>query len=158
MITSIGVLHHTENLPKAINHISKFSKKNSFLFLGLYHKYGRKPFLDYFKNMKNKSETYKFLKYKELHKTHTNDELHIYSWFRDQVLHPYETQHTFYEISRLLKRKGYEIYLTSINRFKKIKNLNKIYNLEKKYYNIGKKKLKNKEYFPGFFIILAKKK
>ena len=158
LITSIGVLHHTENLPAAINHLSKFLKKDSYLFLGLYHKYGRKPFLDYFKNMKNKPEEYKFLKYKELHKTYTNDNTHIYSWFRDQVLHPHETQHTFYEISKLLIKEGFEINMTSINKFKKIKKLKEIYDLEKKYYEIAKKKLENLEYFPGFFIVLAKKK
>ena len=38
------------------------------MFLGLYHKYGRKPFLEYFKEMNNKSEGYKFEKYKKLHK------------------------------------------------------------------------------------------
>tara|TARA_B100000035_G_scaffold174422_1_gene148813 strand:- start:1184 stop:2014 length:831 start_codon:yes stop_codon:yes gene_type:complete len=158
LITSIGVLHHTENLPKAINHITKFLKKDSFFFLGLYHTYGRKPFLDYFKKMKNKSENYRFLKYKELHKTYSNDDTHLYSWFRDQVLHPHETQHSFKEISKLLIKLGYEIQLTSINKFQKIRNFQEIYELEKKYYNIGMQKLKNLKYFPGFFIILAKKK
>ena len=141
LITSIGVLHHTENLPLAIKKISKLLKKDSHFFLGLYHKYGRKPFLDYFKNMKNKSDEYKFLKYKELHKTYLNDDVHIYSWFRDQVLHPHETQHTFYEISKLLIKEGFEINLTSINKFKKISNFQDIYKEEKKYSDIAKKKI-----------------
>jgi 2-polyprenyl-3-methyl-5-hydroxy-6-metoxy-1,4-benzoquinol methylase len=158
LITSIGVLHHTENLPLAIKKISQLLKKDSYLFLGLYHKYGRKPFLDYFKNMKNKTDEYKFSKYKELHKTYLKDDVHIYSWFRDQVLHPHETQHTFYEISKLLIKEGFEINSTSINKFKKIKNLKHIYDEEKKYSDIAEKKLKSFQYFPGFFIIIAKKK
>ena len=51
--------------------------------------------------MKNQSEDYKFEKYKKLHKN-IKDDKKIYSWFRDQVLHPHETQHTFEEISKVL--------------------------------------------------------
>ena len=126
VIISLGALHHTNNCHEAIKHVCKFGEKNSFIFLGLYHKYGREPFLNHFKNIENESEQFKFNEYKKLHKNIT-DEKKIYSWFRDQVLHPHETQHTFEEISKLLINLDYEILSTSINKFEKIKNLKDIF-------------------------------
>ena len=74
-------------------------KKNSYFFLGLYHKYGREPFLDYFRNMESLTEEQKFEKFKELR--NLENKKHAFSWFRDQVLHPHETVHTFEEINNL---------------------------------------------------------
>ena len=56
----------------------------------------------------------------------------MYSWFRDQVLHPYETQHSFEEILKIFKMINYNIISTSINRFNKIKNFRDIIDEEKK--------------------------
>lgn len=156
LIISLGVLHHTNNCHEAIKYISKFGNKNSYLFLGLYHKYGREPFLNYFKNMKDKSENFKFDQYKKLHKN-ISDEKKLYSWFRDQVLHPHETQHTFKEISDLLINLGYSICSTSINKFEQIKDLKNIFEIEKECYDISIQKLKENEYYPGFFITTGKK-
>ena len=156
VIISLGALHHTNNCHEAIKHVCKFGEKNSFIFLGLYHKYGREPFLNHFKNMDNQSEQFKFNEYKKLHKNIT-DEKKIYSWFRDQVLHPHETQHTFEEISELLINVDYEILSTSINKFEKIKNLKDIFSLEKNLFDYSVNKIKNNVYFPGFFISVAKK-
>ena len=50
LVISLGVLHHTNNCHEAIRYITSFNDQNSYLFLGLYHKYGREPFLNYFKN------------------------------------------------------------------------------------------------------------
>ena len=48
LVSSIGVLHHTHDCLKSLKIvIKKYLKKDGYLFLGLYHKYGRKPFLDY---------------------------------------------------------------------------------------------------------------
>ena len=155
LIISLGVLHHTNNCEKAIEYISNFGKAGSFLFLGLYHYYGRKPFLDYFKQMENKSEDYKFNEYKKLHKI--KDEKKIYSWFRDQVLHPHETQHTFEEIIPIFNSINYKITGSSINKFNKIIDYEKIINEEKKMTLYSEDKIRNKEYFPGFFITIGKK-
>ena len=156
LVISLGVLHHTNNCHEAIRYITSFNDQNSYLFLGLYHKYGREPFLNYFKNMKNQSDDYKFKEYKKLHKNIT-DEKKMYSWFRDQVLHPHETQHTFEEISTLLIKLGYSIKSTSINKFDNINDLKDIYELEKACYEISIKKIQDNEYYPGFFIVTAKK-
>lgn len=155
IIVSLGVLHHTNNCHEAIKNLFKLSKKNSYIFLGLYHKYGREPFLEYFKNLKNQSEENKFIAYKELHKN-IKDEKKLLSWFRDQVLHPHETQHTFREISDIFINNNFEIISTSINKFEKIKNLKDLFELEKSYREISIEKLKKKEYFPGFFVVVAK--
>lgn len=157
LVVSLGVLHHTNNCHEAIKYICKSGNKSSFLFLGLYHKYGRKAFLDYFNNISHLPTEIKFNKYKELHKNIT-DEKKLYSWFRDQVLHPHETQHTFKEIAQLLIKEGYQILSCSLNKFKKIENLETIFSKEKDQYKYSVNKLKKKEYFPGFFITIAKKK
>ena len=155
LIISLGVLHHTNNLEEAIKHISTYGAEKSYFFLGLYHSYGRKPFLDYFKKIKHKSEEYRFSEYKKLQ--NINDEKKMYSWFRDQVLHPYETQHSFEEILKIFKMINYNIISTSINKFNKIKNFSDIVDAEKKLELYAKQKLKQKEYYPGFFITIGKK-
>ncbi len=156
LIISLGVLHHTNDCLKAIKYISKFGNEKSNLFLGLYHRYGRKPFLDYFKQMTKKSDAYKFSMYKKIHKN-IKDEQKLYSWFRDQVLHPHETQHTFEELIDVFKSCNYKIISTSINKFEKIEDIKKIISLEKKLYDVGMKKLEQNQYYPGFFITIGKK-
>ena len=155
VIISLGVLHHTNNCKEAIKYICKFGTPNSYIFLGLYHKYGRKPFLKHFKNISNKSNEYKFQEYKKLH--YLKDEKKLYSWFRDQVLHPHETQHTFEEVKNIFDSINYTVSSTSINKFKKINKFSDIINDEKKLKNYSEIKIKKKEYYPGFFITIAKK-
>ena len=155
LIISLGVLHHTNNCIEGIKKINSFANKNAFIFLGLYHKYGRKPFLDYFNKIKDETENFKYEEYKKLHKI--KDEKQLYSWFRDQVLHPHETQHTFKEMVEVFNSMKYEIVSTSINNFNKINKFESIIEIEKKLVDNGIKKLEKKEYFPGFFITVAKK-
>ena len=81
----------------------------------------------------------------------------MYSWFRDQVLHPHETQHSFEEITKIFDEINYKIVSTSINRFDKISKLQDIFEEEKKLEKYSIQKIKNKEYYPGFFITIGKK-
>ena len=155
VIISLGVLHHTNNCLEAIKHICKFGKSNSYIFLGLYHKYGRRPFLDHFKKIKDKSDEFKFNEYKKLHSI--DDEKKLYSWFRDQVLHPHETQHTFEELIDVFQISKYKILSTSINKFNDIKSFEEIISNEKKLTLYAENKLRNNEYYPGFFITVGKK-
>ena len=67
LIISLGVLHHTDNCIGAIKAICKnLLREKGYFFVGLYHKYGRKPFLKYFQDLKklNLSEEELFKKYK----------------------------------------------------------------------------------------------
>ena len=74
------------------------------IYIGLYHLHGRKPFLNYFKNLQSKGYSNDEL-LKEYSKIHTSlkDKTHLESWFRDQVLHPHETLHTMEEIMPILE-------------------------------------------------------
>ena len=105
--------------------------------------------------MENLNDEEKFEKFKELR--NLKDQKHSYSWFRDQVLHPHESLHTFEEISKLLNDCKLKIISTSINRFEENFEFNEIVSLEKKLEQISISKLKEKKYYPGFFIILAQK-
>ena len=161
LITSLGVLHHTDNCLRGIEKIINLSPK--YICIGLYHKHGRKPFLNYIKKLKSKYkglkkenfENHLYEEYKKLD-TRNSDELNTKSWFRDQMLHPKETQHTLEEIIPIFKNK-YKIISTSLNRFKKIRNLKKVIEDEKKWYDYGSEKLKKNIYFPGFFVTVAVK-
>ena len=155
VVISLGVLHHTNNCLDAIEHICEYGKSDSHIFLGLYHKFGRKPFLDHFEKIKDKTNDFKFNEYKKLH--NINDKKKLYSWFRDQVLHPHETQHTFKEILPIFIKKGYEIIKTSLNKFETITDYKDIIDTENNWYDYGLEELKSKNYFPGFFIVIAKK-
>ena len=156
LVISMGVLHHTHDCLKALDKTCKFANKKSHICIGLYHKYGRKPFLEFVEELKNLDESQKFKRYKEIHQL--KDQTHLKSWFRDQVLHPHETQHTFKEISDIFMSNNFEIISTSINKFEKIQNLGDLFELEKSYKEISIEKLKKKEYFPGFFVVVAKNK
>lgn len=141
LILSIGVLHHTNNCLKGIEKIIELSPK--YFLIGLYHKYGKKPFLEHFNNLKlklkdlNKIDLEKtlFEEYKKLDKRSSN-EIHLKSWFIDQVLHPKETRHTLAEILLIIKSK-YKIISTSLNKFEQIHNLEQIVEEEEKWFNYG---------------------
>ena len=60
-------------------------------------------------------------------------------------------------IDPIFKNLNYEIKSTSLNRFSNFKDYNEIIDKEKEWYDYGKKQLGNNLYFPGFFIIFAKK-
>jgi 2-polyprenyl-3-methyl-5-hydroxy-6-metoxy-1,4-benzoquinol methylase len=158
LIISLGVLHHTDNCIGAIKAICKnLLREKGYFFVGLYHEYGRKPFLKYFENLKklNLSEEELLLKYKELHDL--KDETLLQSWFRDQVLHPHETLHTIEEIIQLLPELECRLVSTSINRFGSINNKQNLIEEEKTMQSFSEQKLYKKKYFPGFFVFLLQK-
>ncbi len=158
LISSLGVLHHTNNCHEGLKKILVQSPE--YVLIGLYHKYGRKPFLDHFDDLKKKfpekGEDFLYNEYKNLDKRSSNEK-HLRSWFKDQVVHPHETQHSFEEIVPIFSDLNYEIKSTSLNRFKTFNDYKEIIDKEKEWYDYGKKQLENNQYFPGFFIIFAKK-
>ena len=163
LITSIGVLHHTNN---CLAGFKKLIELNSdYLMIGLYHKYGRKPFLDYFENLKinnsnlekKKLEELLYSKFVELD-NRSDDETHKRSWFFDQVLHPHETQHTLNELMPIILENNYQLISTSLNKFEKFSNYEDLFEIEKKQTDISKEYMEKKKYYPGFFIIFLKRK
>lgn len=159
VVISLGVLHHTNDCSEGLRHLCRSCvKPGGHMFIGLYHKYGRKPFLDHFSSMmaRGASEAEMFKEYRMLHSVIT-DETHADSWFRDQVLHPHETQHTLEEVVPLLREEGMELLSTSINRFQPFDSVESLFKLEKTYEEYGKEMLAKKKFFPGFFVFLARK-
>ena len=158
LIISLGVLHHTDDCIGAIKAICEnLLKKDGFLFIGLYHEPGRKPFLKYFEDLMGNGLNHEelLLKYKELQPL--KDETHLRSWFRDQVLHPHETLHTIEEIVQLLPELGCKLVSTSINKFADIKDLQGLVSEEKTMRQISEQRIAEKKYFPGFFVFLLQK-
>lgn len=160
VVISFGVLHHTNNCEFAVRRLcEKFVHSGGYVMIGLYHKYGRQPFLDHFNEMKKRSATEKemFARYRQL-QSYIKDETLLLSWFRDQVLNPHESQHTLEDMLPILEESGMELVSTSINNFQPIRSLEDLIREEKKYTLISKERLKNNQYFPGFFVFLALKK
>ena len=158
LVVSLGVLHHTNNCAAAVRRVCEFVKPGGHVFIGLYHKYGRQPFLDHFREMHKQgvSEETMMARYKKLH-SGLQDHTLLLSWFRDQVLHPHETQHTLEEMVPVITEAGMTLVSTSVNRFAAITSLGELYTEEKKQRETAKRRLKQNQYFPGFFVFLARK-
>ncbi len=160
VVVSFGVLHHTDNCEYAIKHLcEKFVRPGGHVVIGLYHKYGRQPFLDHFKEMKiNGATEAELLERYRILQSYIKDETQLVSWFRDQVLHPHETQHTLKEMLPILEDVGMDLISTSINYFQPIKSLKELFGKEKEYRDIAIQRLEDNQYFPGFFTFIARKR
>lgn len=157
LVISLGVLHHTFDCHSAIEAVCKrFVKYQGHLLLGLYHKPGRLPFLKHFQQMKARGSSNLEMKQEFLRlRGTTADDTHLESWFRDQVLHPHETQHTYAEIREVLEALDFKIISTSINNFRRIRSHASIEKREMEMESISKSALREGRYFPGFFLVLA---
>jgi SAM-dependent methyltransferase len=161
VVLSVGVLHHTDNCLAAVRRCCEtFVRPGGHVMIGLYHSYGRRPFLEHFREMQRSgaSEQEMFERYRKLHAQLEKDETHLRSWFRDQVLHPHETQHTLKEMVPILEETGMELLSTSINRFGAITSLEALYQEELAYEALAVERLRQDRYFPGFFVFLARKR
>lgn len=159
VVTSLGVLHHTDNCMEALRHICRrFVKPGGHIFIGLYHAHGRKPFLDHFANLRGRglAEEHLFQEYRSLHPV-SSDETFLRSWFRDQVLHPHETQHTLKEIVQVIREEQFDLISTSINGFEPYCDLDDLYRRELEMEKTAVAKLRAREYYPGFFLFLARR-
>ncbi|MFC1674290.1 class I SAM-dependent methyltransferase [Candidatus Omnitrophota bacterium] len=166
-VNSLGCLHHTRDLNASLLEIAGFVERGGYIYIGLYHKYGRQPFLELFKGFREKLQNSGQLDSVEIREARSifkslnpqiKDELFLDSWFRDQVLHPHETQHTFKELFGILKTIGFKVISTSINQFKPITQIKELFEKEKEYFEISREKnLVSKIYFPGFFTVLAER-
>lgn len=159
VVISSGVLHHTNDCERGVRRCCEtFVRPGGHVVIGLYHSYGRQPFLDYFAKMKKvASEKEMFQKYRLLHAS-IQDETQLYSWFRDQVFNPHETQHTLKEMLPILESSGMELIGTSINHFQPIHSVDYLLEEEKKYRDIAMQRLRENRYFPGFFVFIARKR
>jgi hypothetical protein len=86
------------------------------------------------------------------------DPTHRKSWFRDQVLHPHETTHSYREISELIKKAGFDLLASSINNYRRLLPIEEMEALERKTAKKNRALIDKKTYVPGFFTILAMRK
>ena len=161
LVISMGVLHHTKNCREAFRKICKFVKPKGYVYLGLYHLYGRRPMLRFLQSYSRwHGEQSAYNLFKKMN-AEMGDNEHSYSWFRDQVLHPHETQHTLEELYSWLEEEKFELKSTSINNYKSIKNLDPkdLIKLEKNMEKYSSKKnIEELVFNPGYFTICAKKR
>jgi 2-polyprenyl-3-methyl-5-hydroxy-6-metoxy-1,4-benzoquinol methylase len=161
VVNSIGVLHHTHSVPEALAAITPHVADDGVLHVGLYHLYGRAPFLAMFERYRGEDVTEEDLDealalYAELQPQ--SDPEFLRSWFRDQVIHPHETQHTLEEMHEVLGALGFRIVSTSINRFEPFEDIRPLFELEKTYEDVSRKRnVEQRRYFPGFFTFLARR-
>ena len=159
LVISMGVLHHTYDCKNAFKKISTFVKPGGYLYVGLYHLYSRRPMLQLLQgHARWYGEKSAYNLFKIMNKDMKNSD-HSYSWFRDQVIHPHETQHTIIEVSSWLKDIGFELVSTSINNYKSLKNTNikLLHQIEISLQrNSITKNFQNLEFLPGYFTIAAK--
>ena len=111
VIISNGVLHHTANPEMAFTELVKYLKKDGYIVIGLYHKFGRiytkiRQFL-----INTFGESFKFMDKKNLSKNFSKEK--SFAWFMDQYKNPKESTHTFTEVINWFKRTNIE-FVSSI--------------------------------------------
>lgn len=159
LAVSIGVLHHTADAKRAFQRIAGFVTEGGYLYIGLYHRYGRQEFLRMFQEiMESQGEQAALESYARLTRMRPQDRTYLASWFRDQVLHPHESLHTLAETCQWLEEMGLTLRSTSINRFAPITSLPELFEAEKEYAAVSYRANREEgRYFPGFFTFLAQK-
>jgi SAM-dependent methyltransferase len=159
LVTCVGVLHHTRCAREGFERIQRFVAPQKYVYLGLYHLYGRKPFLELFRDLlASEGEDAAFRRYAQLDSSRVGDAVHRRSWFRDQVLHPHESSHTLVEVASWLAAAGFEIERTSINGFEPFDRIDALLDDESRYEEVSwRANLIEGRYFPGFFTVLARR-
>ncbi len=155
LVVSLGVLHHMEDPRQAFDCIQRLARLGSHVYIGLYHQPGRGPFLRHFcEILERGGEEAALAEFRRLRSDSGDDEQQL-SWFRDQVLHPRETQHTLREVVEWLDAAGLELVSTSINRFQPFTDLEALFELEAGYEERSRRALQELRFFPGFFTFMA---
>ena len=108
-----GVLHHTKDPILAFAIISKYLKKNGYILVGLYNRFGRLRTL--FRRFLYKifGKFIVMLLDPTLRKIKKGNDNQIKSWIRDQYEHPVESLHTLDEVLNWFENNNIE-YINSI--------------------------------------------
>jgi len=159
-VISVGVLHHTAhamtNLDALIKH---YLDDQGNILVGLYHLHGRRPFLDKIEQLKNSTQDEAVLMeaYRKIDQRFLlNEEEYFLSWFADQVLHPFESQHTLEEVMNVFDKNKITHRGTSINQFKS-ERLRDIIENESALEIKAKKNIQKGIFDPGFFTVLGER-
>ena len=111
VIISNGVLHHTDNPRLAFIELTKYLKKDGYIVIGLYHKYGRILTKIRQSIIKIFGDRFKFLDEKNINKNFSKEKR--FAWFLDQYKNPKESTHTFGEVLKWFNEVNLE-YISSI--------------------------------------------
>ncbi|MBP2294311.1 class I SAM-dependent methyltransferase [Azospirillum rugosum] len=161
VVISLGVLHHTDNCHEALRRVCReMVRPGGFLLVGLYHAGGRRPFLEHFAGLRaaGASDDELYGEFRTLFGAQRIDEAHLRSWFRDQVCHPHETQHTLADILPVLEDSGMTLAATSVNDYRPIRVLADVMAAEATLEATARERLAQRAYFPGFFTVLARRR
>lgn len=161
VVVSLGVLHHTDDCMAGVRRLcERLVRPGGHVLVGLYHIHGRAPFLAHFAALKaaGASTAELLARYRTLHAEVAADETHLQSWFRDQVLHPHETQHTLAEMLPVLAEANMELTATSLNRFGPVEPIASVLQAEEGYRELAQQRLRANRFFPGFFVFLARRR
>ena len=108
-----GVLHHTGDAKKAFEKVILPLKKNGYIFVGLYNRYGRIRTIIRKYLFKIFGKKILFILDPVLRKIPKNSSGKIDAWIKDQYQHPIESLHTFDEILTWFKNNNFE-FISSI--------------------------------------------
>ena len=99
-----GVLHHTKNPKSAFEIISKYLKKDGYILVGLYNRYGRIRTLIRRFLYKIFGKSIVMVLDPTLRNIKKENKEQIKSWIRDQYEHPVENLHTLDEVLHWFKK------------------------------------------------------
>ena len=158
LVVSIGALHHTADCRAAFARAAAHVAPGGFLFVGLYHLHGRRPFLDLFREIcATQGEEAAFARFRQM-SPERSDPTHLRSWFRDQVLNPHETQHTLAEAWSWLDAEGLALCTTNLNGYDAPDDRAAVLAAEPRFEALSRQRNREEgRYFPGFFTILAQR-
>ncbi|WP_172328031.1 class I SAM-dependent methyltransferase [Mangrovicoccus sp. HB161399] len=154
---SIGVLHHTHDCRAAFDHVAGFVPSGGLFFLGLYHAPGRLPFLRHWRGLLEREGEAAALAAFGRAMPQSPDPEHLASVFRDQVLHPQESQHKLQEVWGWMEAAGLRLISTSINRYGPVAEPEELFAEEAAYAALSEERIAEGRYFPGFFTMLMER-
>lgn len=108
-----GVLHHTKDPSRSFEIISKYLKKNGYILVGLYNKFGRLRTV--FRRLLYKifGKSIILLLDPTVRELKKDKSQQIESWIRDQYEHPVESLHTLDEVFEWFEKNNIE-FINSI--------------------------------------------
>ncbi len=158
LVVCLGVLHHTPYPSLSFARLSRRVPEGGYLYLGLYHEPGRRFFRDRFQRLlATHGRDAAFDAFRRLAGPQQASEAQLRYWFREQVLHPLESQHTLMEVDGWLQQTGFSLVSTSMNRFAAFEKSEDLYYLDEPNAARGRDALAEGRYLPGFFTVLARR-
>ena len=160
IVTCVGVLHHTADLEGGVSRICRrYVAPSGHVVLGLYNKIARDPMSDHFEGMKARGAAQGELwaEFVRLHSHKENiDKVRMWSRFRDQILHPYESRYTVDEIASVLERSGMAVVGAQFDGVGAVESLAEARRVEAELRDLGQSELTAGRFFPGLFLVAAR--